>query len=684
MDDPRIVHMSVGGAKYEIEADTLKKHPECVITQNLINYIPGRPMVIECDPRIFGFVFRYLVHGIKIDLNVVRQQIGIPKADAFGIISEFKLKDIFQNNNSNDKIIEMSSDIMGKIGPAGVAGPGAFQVCPGTGTQFHNHTGPCIKDAPVPVAPKVSYNPANFCSGKGQCFCTHNGPCINDVQKQPSMAMRLCPVSGTEICNHTGPCGRNAPGPIVPQRPASHDLSYHRLPGQEGTCVPVPTPPFPTSYKFCAHTVRNMVCTCPRGHEECQRMWQMQNATTQVSSYLEPSSKSLMSSIVDQLNENDSGSDNDDMPELVDAVPVISKPKCTSYTMNFESETAAKFSHMILEVDDIFTTDPDIMIVGTLHFKKESGKATESFIFELLNTEGDMHVFTGTCHTENTKYRKFTFSVNKNKSGDLNAPITGYIVVYNRDYDRDEMYIMCNFKPNNVPGLSEGHDVPVPDKIEIKQPNINIQQTVGRPLVSKVMPSVSTPGPVAPTPGPVAPTPVKVETTPSFPNVIASYASKAIPSPVPAVSTLAPVAPAPVSVVSVVSVVSTPAPVAEVTAVTHNQQRTQYKVLFDPNPELDYAYMILYIDDLNTVNSTSNFAGELYYLEKFGKKFDTIWFQIENYNNCEKEQIYSGNSYTTKDFKSFKLHVMKGATNGSIVYTKTSDNITKDAKCHFV
>jgi len=93
--------LNVSGTIYEVDLSELLKHPECMFVQHMDTLLVDGVMHVQCTPRLFPFIFEYIIHGIRIDLNVVKSQTGIPMDQAGHIIRGFNFKDIFSTSGMN-------------------------------------------------------------------------------------------------------------------------------------------------------------------------------------------------------------------------------------------------------------------------------------------------------------------------------------------------------------------------------------------------------------------------------------------------------------------------------------------------------------------------------------------------------------------------------------------------------
>jgi hypothetical protein len=91
-----IITFNVCGVPVKLSTETLAKHPDSLLTTMVHNKVqPAEGWFVECCPKLFGHVLRFLVHDIKVDPVVVAGKLGISEGAVRKVIDGFKLKGIY-------------------------------------------------------------------------------------------------------------------------------------------------------------------------------------------------------------------------------------------------------------------------------------------------------------------------------------------------------------------------------------------------------------------------------------------------------------------------------------------------------------------------------------------------------------------------------------------------------------
>ena len=91
-----IVTFNVSGVPIKITTEKLASQPESWLTIMVHNKVqPAGGWFVECCPKIFGYILRFLVYDIKIDASMVAGKIGATEPQVRKIIDGFALKGVY-------------------------------------------------------------------------------------------------------------------------------------------------------------------------------------------------------------------------------------------------------------------------------------------------------------------------------------------------------------------------------------------------------------------------------------------------------------------------------------------------------------------------------------------------------------------------------------------------------------
>lgn len=91
-----IILFNVSGVPIKISSEKLAKHPHSVLTTMVHNKVqPVDGWFVECCPKIFGYILRFVVHDLRIDPIMVGQKLGVSESEVRRVIDGFKFVNIY-------------------------------------------------------------------------------------------------------------------------------------------------------------------------------------------------------------------------------------------------------------------------------------------------------------------------------------------------------------------------------------------------------------------------------------------------------------------------------------------------------------------------------------------------------------------------------------------------------------
>ena len=93
---------NVSGVPIKITTQKLAKHPESLLTTMVHNKVqPIGGWFVECCPKIFGYILRFVVHDIQIDPLMVADKLGTSEASICRVIDSFKFNGIYVTDSKH-------------------------------------------------------------------------------------------------------------------------------------------------------------------------------------------------------------------------------------------------------------------------------------------------------------------------------------------------------------------------------------------------------------------------------------------------------------------------------------------------------------------------------------------------------------------------------------------------------
>lgn len=91
-----IITFNVSGVSIKITTEKLSKHPESSLTTMVNNKVqPSEGFFIECCPKIFGYILRFVLNDIKINPILIANKLGASEGQIRKIIDSFNFKNIY-------------------------------------------------------------------------------------------------------------------------------------------------------------------------------------------------------------------------------------------------------------------------------------------------------------------------------------------------------------------------------------------------------------------------------------------------------------------------------------------------------------------------------------------------------------------------------------------------------------
>ena len=91
-----IITFNVSGVPIKISTEILAKHPESLLTTMVYGNIqPSEGWFVECCPKIFSYLLRFLIHDIKVHPWIVSKELGTTETEVRKVIDRFKFKEIY-------------------------------------------------------------------------------------------------------------------------------------------------------------------------------------------------------------------------------------------------------------------------------------------------------------------------------------------------------------------------------------------------------------------------------------------------------------------------------------------------------------------------------------------------------------------------------------------------------------
>jgi ankyrin repeat protein len=91
-----IVTFNVSGVSIKLTTEKLAQHPESLLTTMVHDKVqPSEGWFVECCPKIFGYVVRFVIHNIQIDPLFVAGKLGTTEDEVRKVIDNFKFKGIY-------------------------------------------------------------------------------------------------------------------------------------------------------------------------------------------------------------------------------------------------------------------------------------------------------------------------------------------------------------------------------------------------------------------------------------------------------------------------------------------------------------------------------------------------------------------------------------------------------------
>src|SRR5947209_2063618 len=91
-----IITFNVSGVPIKISIEKLAKHPESLLTTMVDNKVqPAEGFFVECCPKIFGCILRFIIHEVQVDPVALSGKLFISEEQVRKVIDEFKFKGIY-------------------------------------------------------------------------------------------------------------------------------------------------------------------------------------------------------------------------------------------------------------------------------------------------------------------------------------------------------------------------------------------------------------------------------------------------------------------------------------------------------------------------------------------------------------------------------------------------------------
>ena len=91
-----IVLFSVSGTPVKISTEKLAAHPQSFLTEMVNTTVqPQDGFFVECCPKIFGYILRFVLNDMPINPVFVANKLGVSEGHIRGVIDAFKFEDIY-------------------------------------------------------------------------------------------------------------------------------------------------------------------------------------------------------------------------------------------------------------------------------------------------------------------------------------------------------------------------------------------------------------------------------------------------------------------------------------------------------------------------------------------------------------------------------------------------------------
>jgi hypothetical protein len=99
-----IIAFNVSGTPIKIPVEKLALHPESSLTTMVHNKVqPSDGFFVDCCPKIFGYILRYVLHNMKVDPIAIATKISTTEAEVRDVIDGFKFKGIYSSDPPKEK-----------------------------------------------------------------------------------------------------------------------------------------------------------------------------------------------------------------------------------------------------------------------------------------------------------------------------------------------------------------------------------------------------------------------------------------------------------------------------------------------------------------------------------------------------------------------------------------------------
>jgi len=426
--------LDVSGRIYKIERETLLKYPGSIFPayhyhQRLNENAPV--CSVECTPRIFDYIFEYLIHGIKIDVKKVANDLKMSEDHLYNIVSAFKINGIFTSDNQVAQVAQVVQVVQVaqsvQLAQSQPSQPNAQRpIAKPVNIPSNIKTGFIVEISPKNSAQysyMILYTNDIFTVDKSVAFVGELY--FKSIAKREPLKFNFAPDRLTERTNQFAGdvTGSNEFASFKIMVAKDHSSSIEQTTANGFLIFQKHS----SSAEFVESTIYKQDLNSTSLMSDLQTIAAIEQVGTAPS--------------FDELDHFDNFDIDRVQPADFLMYDNIGQEDGSGYMIKLH-DNHPSIDHMVLYIDNIKTSDPECILIGELHYKSSTRRNPDTFLFslDLANSDEIVHKFAVNKDASNG-YTSFEIYITLNSN-------SGYMIVQEKS-NSDPGFLFFDLAPNN-------------------------------------------------------------------------------------------------------------------------------------------------------------------------------------------------------------------------------------------